>query len=109
MNDLYQRIRVVSDYYRGANWQLFYDSDQGGNWSYKLTTPPEPADEEAPGIEDDPLRFIQAVRGAAQTPDPVFGMRCAELGVIAEALEHWHATVLARSGRQNPEEGAPDA
>lgn len=100
---LFARIATVSRYYRGANWQLFYDSDDNGNWSYKLTIPHvEPQEYD---VENDPMAFINAVKQRVQAPDPVFGMRCAELSVIAEALEHWHATVLARSGRDNPEEG----
>lgn len=102
---LVQRIRVVSDYYRGASWQLLYDSDEGGYWSYKLSPQPQDGDEE-PSVSFNPLAAMIMQR-VETTPTPIFGMRCAELSVIAEALEHWHATVLARSGPQNPEEGAP--
>jgi len=101
---LFRRIKIVSDYYRGAVYQMLYDSEDGGYWSYKLTVPPPPAEEVEEVQEFDPTQMINAIRGVRQ-PDPVFGMRCAELSVIAEALEHWHATVLARSGPQNPEEG----
>lgn len=83
------RIRRIAETYRGAEWALNYESAEAA-WSMRITPPagePDDQDGDTPGTT---FRLFRSERA------PVFAMRCDELEVIAEALEHWHARVLMR-------------
>lgn len=89
--DLLERIRVVCDYYRGGTWTLQFESEDGGYWSLTLRSPAEEGQEEKPPV---PTIFGMMMSGPPNYP--IFAIRCTQLEVIAEALEHWHSSVLAR-------------
>lgn len=95
--DALTRCRNVCEFYRGGAWQLFFDSDDGGYWSLSLKSPPEADHEPEPQMTTTP--FGMSIRMGPPPDYPIFSMRCQDLEVIAEALEHWHASVQMREAR----------
>lgn len=96
--DLLTRIRNICEVYRGGKWSLFYDSDDGGFWSLQLKSPPEEHHDAEPRMLQTPMGF--SINVGPPEDYPIFSMRCQELEVIAEAIEHWHASVQMREPRQ---------
>jgi hypothetical protein len=92
---LLTRIATVCNYYRGAEWELLFTSSEGGFWSLKLTSP-QAEDEQVEAVGP----MMRMIYGTTSSY-PIFAIRCQELDVVAEALEHWHAGVLAKSGRED--------
>lgn len=92
--DLLTRVSNVCNYYRGASWQLAFDSGDGGFWSLRLTSPPEADHQPEATSHSTPFGLVMSFGAPADYP--IFAMRCQSLEVVAESLEHWHASVLSR-------------
>lgn len=88
---LLDRISTVCNYYRGGSWTLQFDSEDGGYWGLQLRSPAEEGHEDPP-----PVPTLLGMMSQTTPNYPIFAMRCQELTVIAEALEHWHSSVLSR-------------
>lgn len=97
-DQLLTRIANVSNYYRGAIWQLSFTSPNGGTWGYSLESgpPPEEGAEELPPFM---ARIFYGPRGRP-SDEPIFAMRCQILEVICESLENWHAKTLIEQGER---------
>jgi hypothetical protein len=92
-DSLLNRIFTVCMYYRGAHWQLNYDSADGGFWNLVLANP-EKEEDEPETMRVGPFMMVKA-------HEPIFAIRCQGLEVVAEAVEHWHSSVLARDVNEN--------